>query len=413
MAIAPASTLAEPPALRRYGYLALLCLLAIITYLDRVCISVAGPRMQEALHLGPDQWGWVGTAFLVGYALFEIPAGHMGDRVGARRVLTRIVLAWSLFTILTGTVTALWMLLAVRFLFGTGEAGAFPNASVAISRWFPVSQRGFAFGIFIMFTQVGGALSPLLVLPIQRDFGWRMSFFVFGCVGIAWAIAWYWQYRDGPDGAPSPSPAHAQRAAAMTPVLRSGTLWLVMTLTFGYVYTMSFYQTWLHTFLVKGRGFAEAELTLSSMPYAFGAAGNLVGGLACDRLSRSVGLAWSRRAVGMTGAILGTCALVATLLVESHLGVVVCLSLVYAGITLQQPAVFLTCLDIGGVRAGVVTGFMNTSSQVGGAVSSVVFGYIVRATGSYDSPLVVMTILMGVGPFFWLAIDARRRIEAA
>lgn len=368
--------------------------------------------MQEALHLGPEQWGWVGTVFLSGYALFEIPAGHLGDRIGARRVLTRIVLWWSLFTVLTGTVTLFPVLLVVRFLFGAGEAGAFPNASVAIARWFPLRERGLAFGLFIMCSQLGGAFTPLLVLPIQRGFGWRVPFFVFGCVGAAWAAVWFWRFRDSPTD-PGTALAPSTHAASWRPVLRSRTLWTVMTLCFGYVYTMSFYQTWIHTFLVKGRGFDEAELTLSSMPYFFGAVSNLVGGLACDRLARSVSLAWSRRAVGMTGAILATASMVATLLVTSHLGVVVCLSFVYAGITLQQPAVFATCVDIGGERAGVVTGFMNTASQVGGALSSVVFGYLVKTRGGYDAPLVVMAVLLGVGPFLWLKIDASRRVETA
>src|ERR1017187_4313891 len=122
----------------RHRVLGLLSLLLVITYLDRVCISVAGPRMQEALHLGPVAWGWVTGMFTIAYAAFEIPSGALGDRIGPRRVLTRIVLWWSVFTSATGMVTGFYPLLATRFLFGAGEAGAFPNASVAVSRWFPV-----------------------------------------------------------------------------------------------------------------------------------------------------------------------------------------------------------------------------------------------------------------------------------
>jgi MFS transporter, ACS family, glucarate transporter len=149
----------------------LLSLLLVITYLDGVCISVAGPRIQEALHIRPVAWGWVTGIFTLSYAAFEIPSGALGDRIGPRRVLTRIVLWWSAFTSLTGLVTGYYPLLPTRFLFGMGEAGAYPNASVLESRWFPVQERGRAFGIKLMAAQVGGAFAPLLVVPIQAHYG--------------------------------------------------------------------------------------------------------------------------------------------------------------------------------------------------------------------------------------------------
>ena len=149
----------------------LLSLLLVITYLDRVCISVAGPRMQEALHLSPLQWGWVTGIFTLSYAAFEIPSGWLGDRIGPRKVLTRIVLWWSAFTSLTGLVTGFYPLLVTRFLFAMGEVGVLPNASIAVARWFPVHERGRALGICLMATQLGGAFAPLLVLPIQIRYG--------------------------------------------------------------------------------------------------------------------------------------------------------------------------------------------------------------------------------------------------
>ena len=156
---------------QRSRVLGLLCLLLVITYLDRVCISVSGPRMQEALSISPVAWGWVTGAFTLAYAAFEIPSGTLGDRVGPRLVLTRIVLWWSSFTALTGWVSSYYPLILVRFLFGMGEAGAFPNASIAVSRWFPVPERGRAFGLMLMSSQLGGVLAPLLVVPIQAAYG--------------------------------------------------------------------------------------------------------------------------------------------------------------------------------------------------------------------------------------------------
>src|ERR1035441_9545053 len=122
----------------QHRVLGMLSLLAVITYLDRVCIAVAGPRMQDALHISPAAWGWALSVFSLSYAVFEIPTGALGDRIGPRKVLTRIVLWWSVFTTITGLVLGFYPLLLVRFLFGAGEAGAFPNGSVAVARWFPV-----------------------------------------------------------------------------------------------------------------------------------------------------------------------------------------------------------------------------------------------------------------------------------
>jgi MFS family permease len=148
----------RPAARHRYIVVVLLILLFTITYLDRVCISVAGPRMQEDLHINPAAWGWVSAIFTLAYCIFEIPSGALGDRIGARRVLTRIVLWWSAFTAMTGLVSGYPALLVVRFLFGAGEAGAFPNAGVVVSRWFKPSQRGALFGTFLLASQAGGAL---------------------------------------------------------------------------------------------------------------------------------------------------------------------------------------------------------------------------------------------------------------
>ncbi len=189
----------------RHRVLGLLSLLLVITYLDRVCIAVAGPRMQEALHLSPVAWGWVTGLFTVSYAAFEIPGGALGDRLGPRRVLTRIVLWWSLFTSLTGVASNYYVLLLVRFCFGMGEAGAYPNAGIAISRWFPPAKRTSAWGIGSMSSQLGGAIAPLLVVPIQIRYGWRASFYVFGVLGVVWSIVWYRWFRDSPAEMPKVS----------------------------------------------------------------------------------------------------------------------------------------------------------------------------------------------------------------
>ena len=406
----------------RNRVLGLLALLLIITYLDRVCISVAGPRMQEALHLSPIAWGGVTGIFTLSYAIFEIPSGALGDRIGPRRVLTRIVLWWSVFTSLTGAVTGLYPLLLTRFLFGMGEAGAFPNASVAVSRWFPAHERGRAFGIVLMAGQVGGAIAPLLVVPIQIHYGWRASFYLFGVLGVGWSIVWYRWFRDSPSQKAGVS--QAELAETTGPViraehglnwkiaLRSQNLWTVMSVAACYVYSYYFFQSWFHTYLVKARGYSENDLLLSSLPFLVGALANYGGGVASYALVRRVGLKWGRRSIGLIG--LGSAALftVAVLFAHQGLAALILLSLVYGGITFQQPSMFAVCLDIGGKNAGAVAGAMNTAAQVASLASSLMFGFLVDRYADYNLPFIPMAFLLLLGAWFWLHVDPTRQLIA-
>jgi MFS family permease len=392
-----------------------LSLLLIITYLDRVCISVAGPRMQQALHIGPIAWGWVTAIFTISYAAFEIPSGALGDRIGPRRVLTRIVLWWSAFTSLTGVVTGYYPLLAIRFFFGMGEAGAFPNTGAAVARWFPHDERGRAFGISLMASQLGGAIAPLLVVPIQMLYGWRASFFLFGILGVVWSAVWYWWFRDSPAEKAGVSPAELEKTRGLVPkthrrlpwkiALRSRNIWATMGVAFCYVYTLYFFQSWFHTYLVKARGFSENDLLLSSLPFLVGALGNLGGGLASHALVKKLGLVWGRRSIGVVGMGAAALCLAAVALTGHWLAALILLSLTYGGITFQQPTMFAVCLDIGREYAGAVVGAMNTAGQTGSFVGSLAFGYLVDRYGSYQLPFIPMVALLSIGAWLWLKVD--------
>ena len=402
----------------RHRVLGFLILLFAITYIDRVCISVAGPRMQEDLGIDPVGWGWVTAMFTLSYSLFEIPTGLMGDRLGPRRVLTRIVLWWSAFTSFTGMVSNYYLLLLTRFCFGAGEAGAFPNASIVVSRWFPPTQRASISGVLLMASQIGGAIAPLLVVPIQIRYGWRMSFFVFGAVGVVWAVAWYIWFRDSPAEVAAVTAAERRElsSAQSAPThahgfpwgvaLRSGTVVALLCTAFCYIYVYTFFQTWFHTFLVKGRGFSETGLILSALPYAIAACANVAGGAASDHLVRRLGVTWGRRSLGLVGLGSACVFTVAVMFTRQQWLAIALLSLVYGGITLQQAGVFGVCLDLGGRHAGAIVGMMNTSAQVGGLVSSVAYGYIVERFHSYDAPFVPMAAILFVGTLSWLRIDA-------
>lgn len=404
----------------RNRVLGLLALLLVITYLDRVCISVAGPRMQDALHIGPLGWGWVTGVFTIAYAAFEIPTGVLGDRIGPRRVLTRIVLWWSAFTSLTGLVTGYYPLLLTRFLFGMGEAGAYPNASVAVARWFPLRERGRAFGITLMSAQIGGALAPLLVVPIQIHYGWRASFYLFGILGVVWSAIWYTWFRDSPfekEGVGGEEldeirdlPAKADHNLPWGIALRSANLWTTLGVAFCYVYTFYFFQSWFHTYLVRARGFGENSLLLSSLPYFVAAAANGAGGLLSHVLVDRVGLLWGRRSLGAMGLGIASVCAFAVMFAHRPLAVLILLSLSYGGITFQQPIMFAVCLDIGGEYAGAVVGIMNTVAQVGSLASSLLFGYLVDRYGNYDLPFIPMAVLLLIGGYLWLKVNPRRRL---
>jgi MFS transporter, ACS family, glucarate transporter len=404
----------------RYKVLGFLCALAAITYLDRVAISVAGPRIQEGLHISPEMWGWVVGVFTVSYALFEIPTGRMGDRTGARRVLTRVVLWWSAFTSFTGLTSNYYVLLLTRFLFGAGEAGYLPNVGISISRWFPSTERARAFGMVWMSAQIGGAVSPLLIVPIQLRWGWRVSFYVLGFIGVCWCIAWYRWYRDSPRENPKVTRAEIEQIGVPAvqgdhslpwgTVLRNPNLLALLLLAFCYVFALYLFISWMHTFLVKGRGFSETQLLLSAGPGILGAIGNVSGGFVSDGLTTRLGLKWGRRTIGLVGLGCATVFMVATIFSASKFATLLFLGLVYFGITFQQTAACALAIDIGGKHVGGILGATNTAASIGGFVFSASFGYFVKWFGSYDLALIPTAALLGAGVLLWLRVDATEQL---
>ena len=404
----------------QHRVLGMLSLLAVITYLDRVCIAVAGPRMQDALDISPEAWGWVTSVFFLSYSAFEIPTGALGDRIGPRRVLTRVVTWWSAFTALTGTVSNYYVLLVVRFCFGAGEAGAYPNASAVIGRWIPVAKRTRAWGIVWMTSQVGAALSPLLVVPIQVRYGWRAPFFVFGLLGVVWSLAWYAWFRDSPHEKAGvteaelreigPAPGLQHHGMPWATALRIPAFWRIAAIGACYVYALGFFQSWLQTYLVRGRGFTEAALVLSSLTYAVGATANGLGGMAGDWMVRRHGLRNGRRWLGVAGLSAAALSLTAAIFAPSGNLALVFLSCAYGGILFQQPTLCALCLDVGRKNAGAVFGFMNTAANAASALSAVVFGYLVGYFGNYNTPFIPMVALLSLGALLWLQVDPTREL---
>jgi len=405
---------------KRNLVLLLLASLGVITFLDRLAIAVAGPRMQQDLGIPPHLWGWVLGAFVLAYGIFEIPSGALGDRIGRRKVLARIVLWWSAFTALTGAAGGFLSLVVIRFLFGAGEAGAYPNASGVIASWFPAHERARAQGVVWGASRLGGALAPLAAVPLQAALGWRAVFWIFGLVGMIWAAVWWCWYHDDfrqqpgisrreleEIGATAINAGHA--AAPWRRLFGAPQLWLIAAMYWCYAAGPWFYFSWFPTYLVRGAGFSEREMGwLATLPFLLGAAGNVVGGLAGDRLVRRWGLRAGRRRLGVASLSV-TALLVSGLALSRSKIVVIALAALGFGIMdLMLPVAWAVCLDVGARYAGLVTGVMNTAGQGGGFVCTVVFGYIVGATGSYQAPLFLIAGLLAASAVLFSRIDPTR-----
>ncbi len=397
----------------RWLLLGFLALLSVITYLDRVCINLAGTSIQSELSISNAQWGWVLGVFSVSYGLFEIPSGALGDRYGQRKVLTRIVTWWSGFTILTGLVSSFPSLLITRLFFGAGEAGAYPNMSSAIGRRFPISQRARAQGALWAASRVGGAIAPFLVVPAINTWGWRAAFILFGSVGIVWAIAWHSWYRDRP----AETDAQASEGHSGAPwrlYLRNRQFWLILAMAWCYGWGASFYLTWLVGFLVHGRHLSENDVkSYSALPFLFGMFGNLLGGMLSDRLSRLLGLRVGRQLVGATSLALSALLLLVAAGTTDERTCVLAIGLGYGVMDCMLPSNWANCVDMAGRHAGAVSGAMNTAVQAGGFISVVLFGYLVQQTGSYDFPLQIIGAMVLISAVLFSRIDPSRPLIAA
>jgi MFS transporter, ACS family, glucarate transporter len=407
----------------RFRVLRLAFFLAIVTYLDRVCIAVAAPFIMQDLGLTFVQMSTVFGAFTLAYSLFEVPSGWLGDVIGPRRVLTRIVLWWSAFTMLTGVAQGLRSLVVIRFLFGAGEAGAFPNAVRSFSQWFPARERGMANGVLFFGSRLGGAITAPIALVLIERWGWRISFVVFGAFGIVWAIAWYRSYRDRPAehaDVDREELAWIQQDGACTDshvptpwrqLLTSPNLYAICAMYFTFGYGLYFYFTWLPTYLVRELKFSlVAGGFFSSLPFLLAGGANLAGGWCTDTLARTRGLRTARVMLGSTAFLVCAALILASIFVAAPVGKAVLLALALASADFALAACWAVCLDVAPAHAGVVTGFMNTFGNLGGLVGPIVVGLMVDRLGSWTLPLYVTAAVYVAGAFAWLAINPQRRI---
>jgi MFS transporter, ACS family, glucarate transporter len=448
------------PTGTRFIVLAFICTLSMLTYLDRVCISRVQGDIQTDLRLTDLQLGLVFSAFLWGYTLFEVPGGWMGDRWGSRRVLLRIVLWWSVFTALTGAIhpfsieigsffigsqvvqlvfNGFLALVLVRFLFGCGEAGAYPNLARVVGSWFPFRERGLAQGAIWTSARLGGAVAPLVIGQLTRFLDWRRAFWVLGLMGAAWCLAFAWWFRDRPEDQPGCNEAErdlirsgpyswdaSASAAAREPVpwktlLTSVNLWAICLAAFCISFGWYFYPTWQPRFLkeIYHIDYKDSEI-ITGLPFLCGALGCFLGGYLSDRLVRVWGRRWGRSLFGLVGyAGAGLCVL-ATGFVHHPAQAVVLLCLAFFINDLAVPVIWAIPADIAGRHAGTVAGMMNMAGGLGGMLIPILIPVLLLIFPAHWSNhdhwkgiFAVMASAWFIGAIAWLRINAAEPLPAA
>jgi MFS family permease len=410
-----------PPAGRvRFQVVAFTVALAGVTYLDRICISTLAPSIMRDMGLSKLDMSYVFSAFAVAYALFEVPSAWWGQRIGTRRVLTRIVAWWSAFTIATASVWSYTSLLAIRFLFGAGEAGAWPNAARTFSRWIPTQERGRVQGVFFAGAFLAGGLTPALVGALEPHVGWRGVFACCGVVGFVWAAAWYRWFRDEPADHPAVGAAelavitegrgraddHDASGATLRALAASPSAWALCLGYFSNSYGSYFVMTWLPTYLAERRGFQAGALALyAGLPMLLSVVSGLAGGIATDLLARRHGVRFGRVAVGVGSYVVAASMMVASVGAESPRLAATLLAIATAASMFSLGAHWAAAIDIGGEHAGVLSACMNTTGQIGSISSPIIAAWLVQRYASWALPLYVMAVLYAFSAVTWLLVS--------
>ena len=413
----------SPPTRIRYAVLVFVFLAAFITYLDRVCISVAAPAMQADLGLSQIQFAWVFTVFYIAYGVFEVPTAWLGDRWGQRLMLIRIVGCWSLFTILTGAVRNLGALLVTRTVFGAAEAGAFPTLSRALSRWFPLHERSRANGIMWMGARSGGALAPPIAVALIALIGWRYTFVAFGAVGLIWCAVCVFWYRDDPSDHASVNEAERrliQVGAAPSPKAGERVPWKILLLHptmlalfcsyFASGFGFQFFVTWLPTYFIREHGLTlQRSGVFAALPLAGGAVGCVMGGIIADWITRRTGsVTIGRRSVGVSGFLLGAVGYAAAIYVGSAEAAIACLVLASGAHDLTLPVLWATTTDVGGRFGGTASGYVNLASSISGVTAPLSAALLEQIFGSFHAVFYAAAAMYLLGAALWLFIDPRK-----
>ncbi|MFY0598824.1 MAG: MFS transporter [Cyclobacteriaceae bacterium] len=401
-------------------------LLTLLLYIDRVCISVAKEPIGESLGFSDKMMGWVLSAFALGYALFQTPAGILADRLGPRKVLTAIVAFWSLCTALTGAAWNFTSMIVLRLLFGAGEAGAFPSIARSVYSWIPISERGLINGINFSGSRLGAAFALPLVAWLIDSFGWRNSFIFLGVIGIVWAVVWYIAFRDEPSEHAALSdkekeyikanrqqedPTEKKEELTFGQLLKSKNMRLAMGQYFASNFTFFFALSWLYPHLKTEYGLNAVEAgVFAAVPLIGGAFGNWVSGAMIDSLYKKNKWNQSRRVPAIIGFSLATIGMISSLYASEVYGAVFFLTLAIFGADMTLSPSWSFCVDIGKKNSGAVSGTMNMAGNVGAFITALAFPYLQAWAGSISPFFYVAAILNFIAIFLWMKARPEKNI---
>jgi ACS family glucarate transporter-like MFS transporter len=414
---------APPPSPLRWLILGLLFAISVVTYIDRVNISVTARQMMPALGLTEQEMGFVFSAFVVGYALFQIPGGWLGDRWGIRIVLVIALIWWSCFTawtaiaatsFLAGPLGIVGALALVRFLLGVGEAAALPTFNRAVTDWLPAHERGLGIGIAIGGIGIGAAITPPVTAWIMVNYGWQSAFYLSAGIGLGLAVIWWFLAADHPSSHPWRTHDGVARSATPTDPIRpsipwatlrnTSSIWWLM-LSYGCLgYVAYVYMSWFYLYLVNERGFSVLRGGLfAAAPFLAILVSCPLGGWVTDRLAMKRGITKGRRIVGMTGMGLAACSIALGAAAESPYFALASLSLGAGWLYFTIGAYWSSTSDLSPTHAGSLSGLMNMGANLGGAISPTLTPWLAQQWG-WGASLGFAAFVSLIGGIIWLRI---------
>jgi MFS transporter, ACS family, glucarate transporter len=424
---------AQPTSRVRWFLIFWLFILSAVAYLDRVNLSIAGAKLTEEFAISNVQLGLVFSAFLLGYALFQAPAGWLADRFGPRRVLTAGVVWWGVFSALMAAVSreiahVIIALVVLRFLLGAGEAIIYPASNQFVARWIPRQERGKANGFIFAGVGIGAGITPPFISYLMLHYGWRSSFLMSALIGLAAGAVWYLAARDTPEAHPAVSSgelAFIQKGIAgnKTPgstgllswstILSSRNVWILSFAYFCFGYVAWVFFSWFFLYLARVRGLdLKSSAYYSMLPFLAMAVGSPLGGVISDALTKRFGPRLGRCSIAVLGFVLtAVFILLGSAAKDAHVA-----SFVLAGgagsLYLSQSAFWAVSADLGGKSSGSLSGFMNMANQIGGMITVSLTPFIADRFG-WTAGFSVAAAAAALGALAWLLVDPARSLLPA
>jgi ACS family glucarate transporter-like MFS transporter len=416
----------------RYLLIIWIFVVSAVVYVDRTNITVAGLALSGEYGIDKVELGWVFSAFLLGYAAFQIPAGWLVGKLGPRLTLTLGLMWWGVFSVAVVLIPpamggALWMLVAVRFVLGMGEAVAYPSSNQFIAAWFPTTERGMANGWVFGGVGFGAAVSQPLVVAIMEGYGWRAVFWFSAALGLLVGLCWYWFARDTPREHPKVTaqevalieaglPAKVEGPMPPVPwikIFTSRDVWAVTIAYFAFGYVAFIFLNWFFIYLADGRGIdLRKSGFLAMLPFISMTVCCLVGGGISDWLVKWKGQYFGRSLFGAFTLVLTACFLVVGSQVQDTLLAVLVLAGGVGALYLGQATYWAVAADYGGRHTGVISGLVNMGGQIAGAITASATPWFATRFG-WAAAFYVAAGVAFVCAFAWFFVNPDRRLTPA